>query len=272
MPFTDMLGEPVLFAEHNWARLVSVSSFIRAAEAWGGAQLDVPRAFLCAVVAALRAVDEANSGLAREDVARGALDAVLGGTSAAYAETLDMLGALRAMRAALDPPKRQWTLPASVAETVIGRPVDPLGELTLSQLCVVAALCLKQSDRAFDGVVVSMQHLRSDAYGTTFDARGTRSVATGVHECEWAPSMLVLITEGAQACFTLAAFQRQSYQGPAGYRYHLREPALHDLLGRQIFTAIGDAATRTTCTTLLAFVSRLGGAISRGVDPACRDW
>ena len=53
MPFTDMLGEPVLFAEHNWARLVSVSSFIRAAEAWGGAQLDVPRAFLCAVVAAL---------------------------------------------------------------------------------------------------------------------------------------------------------------------------------------------------------------------------
>ena len=92
------------------------------------------------------------------------------------------------------------------------------------------------------------------------------------HEREWAPSTLVLITDQTQATFTLAAFQKQSYRSQEGYQYHLREPALHDLLGKQMVTAIGDSATRTTSTTLVSFVSRLGGAIARGVDPACRDW
>jgi hypothetical protein len=279
MPYTDMTGEPLGFAEHNWERLLSVSSYLRSAASWrGDVQLDVPREFLCSVVAAVRAFDEVNAHPAAPDVAVGALTSILSDrTAVAFAETLKMVGALRAMRAALVPTSRStpWSLPKAVSVMVIGRAVDPMAaDLTLAQLAVVAALCLKLSDRAFDTVVVSIEHLTSITYGYhTFDAAGTRRIATGLHEEHWAPSRLVLVVGVHVTYFALASFQRQSAQhpGPGGeYHYRIREPVLHGLLGEQMRVAIGDALARTdeaTGRTLAGFLRRLSLAISHGADP-----
>jgi hypothetical protein len=268
MPVTDMLGESVEFTDDNWRRLCSLSSYLRAVESWGaGARLDVPRAFLCQVAAARRAFAEAASFAAANDevwetkraLAASAIERVTSdGTAMVYADTLDMVDSLREMGTLLAPRPTQWHIPECVAYTVIGRAVDPLGVLSLSQLAVVAALCLKQSDRAFDEIAVSMEHLRSVAFGVTFDASGELRVETGAHSRDWAPSMLFVIGGTAQVCFTLASFQKQS----SGH-YHLREPAMHDLLGKM---------QAPSNVAVSAFVRRLACAIARGVDRGRRSW
>jgi hypothetical protein len=214
------------------------------------------------------------------------------GTAVAFADTLDMLDALYEMHAALcgaasdgaapavvpAAPER-WTLPAATAAAIVGRPVDPLGELTLSQLAVVAALCVKHADAAFVGVVVSMEHLSSAAYGATFDAHGARRIHCGRDEPDWAPARLFVIAgtnTRHTASFALASFLRWD-QGQAGYYhcYRLHEPAVHDLLGEQMRVAFADAAARTdaeTGATLARFLHRLAGAITRGFDPSARVW
>ncbi len=143
--------------------------------------------------------------------------------------------------------------------TVIGRPVDPLGDLSLSQLCVVAALCLKRRDESFDAIGVSVEHLR---------------LPTGP---EWAPAALVLNAATSEVRFSLASLQhvlQQTDQGRADqgsaddsvYRpYRICEPALHDLLSK-----IQTAALAMQRGALRSFIERLRDAVARGVDPARR--
>ncbi len=169
----------------------------------------------------------------------------------------------------MDEAPAPWSLPAAVATMVIGRAVDPLGDLTLSQLAVVAALCRRLGDRAFDDVAVSMEHLESGP--DTLDASGTRRVATGPYAADWAPSRLHVAVAGAttvhSACLLLASFERQ------GAFWYLREPALHWLLGEQMRAARADALARAddaTGRTLSEFLRRLSRAIVHGADPAAR--
>jgi hypothetical protein len=281
MPFLDMTGDALQFGEHNWARLRSVSTYLHSAAAWGcDAQLDVPKEFLCRVVAARRAFEEAAAiGDAHSNgVAAGALESLLrDGTAMAFAETLDMAGALREMHASLATPSGPWSLPGAVAVMVIGRAVDPLGALTISQLAVVAAVCLKYSDRAFDDVVVSMEHIDSSQYGSeTFDSAGTRRIATGQYAEHWLPSRLAIVVSTTMVHVTylsLASFQRKGLKHDGAHSYHIQEPALHRLLGEQMRVALADAHARTddaTGRTLSAFLRRLSRAIAHGVDPAGR--
>jgi hypothetical protein len=178
-------------------------------------------------------------------------------------------------------------MPAS-ADAIIGRRVDPLGELTLSQLAVVAAVCLKNSDPAFDGVAVSMEHLCSASYGATYDARG--KVRVGPHEPHWAPSWLVVVagTNTRHVTkFALASFRRWNRScepeapaapsAPSGHvaSYFLSEPVIHELLGPQMRVAFGDAAARTDAETgnmLSSFFRGLCSAITRGLSPEGRTW
>lgn len=273
MPYRDMAGEPLDFAEHNWERLCAISSYLRSAAHWRvtTAQLDVTKDFLCRVACACRAFEEAQ---AHEDerarqLASGALSCIVSdGVAMAFAETLDMTTALHAMREAVaSSPTTPWDLPAALSTTVIGRAVDPRGELTLSQLAVVAALCLKVSDPAFDQIVVSMEHVWSEAYGfNTYDAAGAKRVAFGPRCESWAPSRLVLIF-GTSPChityFSLASMRRR--QDGSVHMYTLHEPTLHELLREQM-----NVADDEETATLARFVRGLRAAIARGVLPSGR--
>ena len=234
-----MNGSELGFSEHNWARLMSVSSVLRHAASWTQ-QLDVPREFLCNVIAARRAYEGALDAHSNE-IAANAISCILrDGVAMAFAETLDMVGSLRAMHADLTSNERsEWALPVAVSTMVIGRAVDPLGELTLSQMAVVAAICLKLSDRAFDGVVVSMEHLVDP------------SNATGPYADRWAPSRLVIIVGTHVTYLLLASLE------------------LHTILGEPMRDALRDALARTdeaTGRTLADFLRRLSRAIANGAD------
>jgi hypothetical protein len=130
MPFVDMTGAPLEFTADNWERLCAVSSYLRAADAWGAVggnavamascALDVPLSFLCRVIAARRAFEEAvsvgyrfsecdNGAQGHEGVAEtkrriaiGALSNVLeDGAAVAFADSLDMVDPLFEMRGLL---------------------------------------------------------------------------------------------------------------------------------------------------------------------------
>jgi hypothetical protein len=250
----DMTGNELGFSERNWVLLMSVSSVLRHESSWKSAtqQLDVPKEFLCSIVAALRAYEDAHSN----EIASNAISCILrDGVAMAYASTLDMEGSLREMHASLslatveptmyaETVTVEWALPVAVSTMIIGRAVDPLGDLTLPQMAVVAAICLKLSDRAFGGVVVSMEHLIDPL------------IATGPCAERWAPSRLVIIVGTHITSLLLVSGMH-----------------LHDLLGEQMRDALRDALARTDACTgqLLAdFLQRLSRAICNGTDSTQR--